>query len=260
VTRPVRFGRQPRKHDTRIPHMSALLAGKASPPPPPSADYTVGMPADLGIMLNGTLGDCTCAALFHALQVWTFNAAAAMVTPPDSDVLALYEAACGYNPADPSTDQGGDEQAVLAYALNTGLQTDAGMHRLAAYVEIDPKNTDDVRRAIAACGLVYIGFDVPQYLADYLTAPNSVWDLWHKADNSIAGGHAVILAGYTSSGVRVISWGNYYTMTWDFFARRVDEVYALADADWIKATGLSPGGLSLAALKAQMLALKAEGT
>lgn len=65
-----------------------------------------------------------------------------------------------------------------------------------------------------------------------------------------------MLAGYDAKGARVISWGQYYTMTWDFFAKFVDEVYAIADQDWVEATGKTPGGLSLADLEKQMQALE----
>jgi hypothetical protein len=46
-------------------------------------------------------------------------------------------------------------------------------------------------------------------------------------------------------------------MTWAFFVKYVEEVYALADPDWLTHTGATPGGLSLAELKAQMKALEA---
>jgi hypothetical protein len=76
-----------------------------------------------------------------------------------------------------------------------------------------------------------------------------------SANAKIAGGHAVVLAGYDAEGFRLISWGQYYTMTWAFFAKYVDEVYALADPVWIAAKGTTPGGLTLAQLQAQMQAL-----
>lgn len=65
----LKLGRLHRTYDARIPHMSALVAGQTLPPPPPSVDWTSGMPRNLGMMLNDTLGDCTCAAVYHAIQV-----------------------------------------------------------------------------------------------------------------------------------------------------------------------------------------------
>lgn len=42
-----RLGRLPRAFDPRVPHMSALLAGRVLPPPPVTADWTGPLPADL---------------------------------------------------------------------------------------------------------------------------------------------------------------------------------------------------------------------
>jgi len=211
------------------------------------------MPANLGMMGNSALGDCTCAAWGHAIQVWTANVGQ-MVTPADSDVLALYEQACGYVPGDPATDRGGVEQGVLSYLVNTGAPLGGTRHRLAAFVEVDPRNPVDVRQAIADCGLTYIGFNVPNFLTS-IEAPGSVWDL-QPGNDAIVGGHAVIVAGYNAGGLRVISWGSYYTMTWSFWSRFVDEAYALADPDWFRATGIDPFGMSLPELESQMSAIK----
>jgi hypothetical protein len=254
-----KLGRLHRTYDPRIPHMSALLAGQTLSPPPPSVDYTKGMPSALGMMLNDTLGDCTCAAFYHALQVWSFNATPPMATQPDNDVQELYTLACGYNPRVAGEGPGGNEQHVLTYLLRSGAPMGAAgttRQKIAAFVEVDPRNVDDVKRAITDCGVAYIGFNVPQFLMPSNGPPPSVWDV-QSQDTNIIGGHAVVLAGYTNDGARVISWGQYYTMTWAFFAQYVDEVYAIADPAWVEAKGTTPGGFTLAQLEAQMAALKA---
>jgi len=255
---PLKLGRLHRTYDARIPHLSALVAGQTLLPPPPSADYTKGMPANLGMMLNDTLGDCTCAAVYHAMQVWTYNTGGQAVTQPDADVEKLYISACGYNPRVPGEGPGGNEQHVLSYLLTKGAPVGpkgAQAQKIAAFVEVDPRNTDDVKRTINECGLAYIGFNVPQSVQPPGSPPPAVWD-YVPTDTNIIGGHAVVLAGYDANGARVISWGQYYTMTWEFFAHFVDEVYAIADNQWMESTGKSPGGLTLAELEAQMTALK----
>jgi len=258
--RTLRLGRTPRTYDPRIPHMSALMAGKALPPPPASIDYTKGMPADLGIMLNDKLGDCTCAAVYHAIQVWSFNASGGkkMDTEPDNDVEKLYELACGYNPRTAGEGPGGNEQHVLKYLLRTGAPCGAAgttCNKISAFVEVDPRNTDDVKRTIVDCGVAYIGFSVPASLMPPGQEPAKVWKV-DPSNTEIVGGHAVVLAGYSAEGARVISWGSYYTMGWDFFAKYVDEVYAIADRSWIEATKKTPGGLTLQQLEEQMQALQ----
>jgi hypothetical protein len=215
------------------------------------------MPANTGMMLNDSLGDCTCAGAGHARQVWSFNATGTMLAVPDSAVLTLYEA-MGYVPGNPQTDQGCVEQDVLTYWLQKGFDG----NELTAFVEIDPANLQDVRQAIFDCGLVYIGIDVPAYLENGLTAPGSVWDVDPSADNSIVGGHCVLLVGYDSSAATFVvkSWGDTYTMTSAFFSARTDEVYGLVDADFIAATGQTPAGLTTLEWASQMQALQEQPT
>jgi hypothetical protein len=254
-----KLGRLHRTYDPRIPHLSALVAGQTLPPPPPEVNYTEGMPANLGMMLNDTLGDCTCAAFYHAIQVWTSNASKGKktLTEPDKDVEDLYIGACGYNPRVPGEGPGGNEQHVLTYIFKTGAPFGPNAqtkHKIAAFVEVDPRNTDDVKRTIANSGVAYIGFNVPQYIVPTNGNPPAVWDV-ENSNTKIVGGHAVVLAGYNAAGARLISWGQYYTMTWGFFAKYVDETYAIADPTWIAAGGKTPGGLTLAELEQQMKAI-----
>jgi hypothetical protein len=256
-----RLGRLARSYDKRIPMLHTLMEGIVPQPVKPAVDYTKGMPTNLGMMLNDTLGDCTCAAYYHAIQVWTYNALgpAQMVTVPDKDVEDLYEQACGYKPAKGGEGPGGNEQHVLTFILKKGAPSGPSRqqrHQLDAFVEVDVKNTDNIKRTINDCGVAYIGFNVPQYMMPPNQNPLSVWDIDPKGDNTIVGGHAVVLAGYDVAGARVISWGGYYTMTWAFFAKFVDEAYAIADPDWISVKKTTPGGLSLQQLEQAMQALK----
>ena len=260
MTLQYKLGRSQRTHDSRVPHMSALTAGKSLPPPPRQIDYTKGMPPHLGMMLNNTLQDCTCAAFYHALQVWTYNARnGAITTEPDRNVEQLYIRACGYDPTVAGEGPEGNEQHVLSYLLKTGAPVGPsghGKHKILAFVEVDPRNTDDVKRAIADCGVAYIGFKAPQYIVRPGQPSPSVWDV-QDTDTNIVGGHTVVLAGYDGTGARAISWGQYYTMTWRFFAKYVDEVYAIADPEWIEVKKKTPGGLTLAELEEQMRAIAA---
>lgn len=206
---------------------------------------------------NDSLGDCTCAAVYHAIQVWSIAAQGAVDTEPDQDAVLLYEQACGYVPGQPNTDQGGVEQDVLSYVMLSGAPVGAGgtsRHRIAAFVEVDPRNFDDVKTAIAEAGITYIGFNVPSYLPE---GAGAVWDVQSDASNwSIVGGHAVVAAGYDAAGLTILSWGAKYRMTWAFWSEFVDEAYMIADADWLRATGTTPAGMTLADLETQMSALR----
>ena len=256
----MKYGRLPRVRNPRVPHYSALVAGRKLTAAPASIDYTASMPATgLGYFGNNSLGDCTCAAIYHALQVWTANTQPIIDTEPDQDAVLLYEQACGYVPGQANTDQGGVEQDVLSYVMLSGAPvgpSGADRHRIAAFVEIDVRNFEDVKSCIVDAGLTYIGFNVPSYLPE---GAGSVWDVQSDGSNwSIVGGHAVVCAGYDADGLTVLSWGAKYRMTWAFWSEFVDEAYMLADADWLKATGATPAGMTLAQLEAQMEALRQE--
>ena len=99
-------------------------------------DYTRGI-TTWGMMLNDQLGCCTIAAVGHAVQAWTANADVEL-TVPDSVILQYYEQWDGYNPANPSSDQGGVELDVL----NNWRQQGFNGQTLDAYVAIDLKSGD----------------------------------------------------------------------------------------------------------------------
>ena len=263
-----KLGRKQRIFMPQVPHYSALVNRRRADinPLPDKVDYTAGLPADLGMMLNDSLGDCTCAGLYHARQVLTQWATKTVLTESDDCVKQLYEGACGYDPANPDTDQGGNEQSVLAYCVNTGFPIGDGAQteKLLAFVEVDPRQQGDVKRVIYESGGVYIGFEVPRFLMQDAQgnsiSPPDIWSLDSLADTKdTIGGHAVFIAGYDNLTVTVISWGRLYKMTWDFFNVFTDEAYALISPDWLASTGQTPLGMTEQDWDGQMVAIKGVG-
>ncbi|HEY4152151.1 MAG TPA: hypothetical protein VGM38_02405 [Pseudolysinimonas sp.] len=260
MTHRFRLGRQPRERDPRFPHMSAIMAGRRSLVMPPPIDWSSKMPPDLGMMLNDQLGDCTCAAIYHLIQLWSFTLAGNMLTEPDAIVERAYQEIDGYVPGDPSTDQGGIMQHVMRYWLRNGVPMDDGVNKALAVVEVDPQNDIDIANAIIDCGAINIGFNVPAYLMpENGDPPPMLWDIDPNADNTIVGGHDVIAPGFNGSmTLTIVSWGlRAYRMTKAFRNKFVSEAYAIADPEWISARGTTPGGLTIDQLQQQMLALRA---
>ena len=203
------------------------------------------------IFFKRFIGDCTCAGVYHARQIWTLNTGTED-TQPDANALALYEAVGGYNPSDPSTDQGANEQTVLSYLLQTGAPlADGTTDKITAFFEVDPRNQDDIKTVINECGVCYIGFDVPEGIDE---TPGATWTLDENA--AIEGGHCVILVGYTPDYFICVSWGNIYKMEPSFFSYYTDEAYALVDSTWIAKTGKTPLGLSQQDLEKMMIAIR----
>lgn len=249
-----KLGRLPRKFDKRIPRLRSIF-GENLPTPPDKINYAANLPSNIGVMLNDNLGDCTCAAPYHAFQLWTADAQGNMITPPDSCVLKMYKEACGYNPGDANSDQGGIEQDVLAYMLNTGMpMTDGTYEKILMYVEVDHKNLDHLKLIIAECGVAYVGFDLPQSVMDNASDNTVPWGV--AGDNTSAGGHAVILVGYDANYFYLISWGQMYCATYDFITERMDEAYGISSKRWIESTGKTPFNLTEDQTTALMSELK----
>ena len=243
-----KLGRKAIKTDTRTLMLANYLT-PSLPAPPPAADWTRGI-ASWGMMLNDKLGDCTIAGIGHAVQVWSANSCQE-ITVPDDAILASYEQWDGYNPADPSTDQGGIELDVLTDFKANGL---AG-HKLLAFADAKAANLVEVRQSIALFGGVYIGVSLP------LTAQSQdMWDVVPDdgSGSSTAGswgGHAVFVPAYDPDGFTCITWGAPKKMTTAFWRAYVDEAHALLSPDWLTAKG-SPSGFDLQQLQQDLSVIK----
>ena len=243
----MKLGRRAIRQDPRTLQLARYM--RALPPPPLAVDWTKGI-TDFGMMLNDQLGDCTIAGCGHAVQTWTANVGAE-VTLPDATIEQAYEDWDGYNPSDPSTDQGGVELDVLNAWRQRGL---AG-HVVLAFADPPVADLKAVRQAIDLFGGVYIGLGLP------VTAQNQdVWDVTDLSDPGAApgswGGHCVWVPKYDLDGFTCVTWGGLQAMTVAFWNEYCDEAHALLSNDWLGKKG-SPAGLDLALLEADLQAVTA---
>lgn len=256
-----RLGKRAPSRKVTLPFSRYLKANLA---PPPISISWIAAQIIWTMLLNDTLGDCTIAAFLHMVQAWA-AAVGIVYNPTDATALAMYEAACGYVPGDPATDQGGVETTVLDYARSTG----AAGHKILAYVSVDPANQTEVETAIAIFGGVYTGLAMPTAWQGAL-----LWDVapgglagklkrFLSGDRSWApgswGGHAVPFLAYAATGVyQLITWGSSaYRITPAAVATYCDEMYAAVSPDFINAKGLDPAGFDLAQLEADLKILAA---
>jgi hypothetical protein len=260
----LKLGKLPPQEDSRRLRLANYI--DFLPAPPPSANW-YGNVSQFGMMLNDVLGDCTCAMMGHGVQVARLNSPSGLVTPPDSDIEALYEGACGYVPGDPATDQGGVIVDVLNYARQNApwakkKRPGRGGHKhpyeLLAYADPDPLDATHVKQAIAAMGTVGIGLQLPltaqaqtftgvwDVVGDPNTDPNSQPGSW--------GGHAVIVAAYDSDTLTAMTWGALQPMTWRFWQTYVDESHCLLYKAWVEQFG-APYTAMLAKLDSDLAAV-----
>ncbi len=265
-----RLGKAP-PHHADHPHRQLKMARYTTTPlpdPPASVDWTAKVHGWGGDYKNFDIGDCACAAPAHQIQAWTANTG----TQRDlalEDVLVAYRDFGGYVDGQPDTDQG----CVISDVLK-GWANDAvgiGHDVLAGFVEVEHKDQTAIKQAIALFGGCILGVqlpvsaqgaaawtDGPPAPAGYLAVP-SLWggpfDFSGDWKPGSWGGHCITAVKFTVDGVTVVSWGNEILVSWRWLSAYIDEAWAPLSKDWI-AAGKSPSGFDLAALQADLAALK----
>ncbi len=255
--RSLKLGKQPPKEGVKKLHLANYLAADI-PDPAPSNNW-FGSVTDWGMMGNDQLGDCTCAAFYHGVQVASLNNSnIGIVTAPDGTVIDLYSKACGYVPGNSATDQGGVITDVLGYMGTNGLWTPQTPYELFAWADVDFTNQTHVKLAIQFLGVLDIGIVLP------ISAQSQVGSEWDVVGNPTTdansqpgswGGHSVVVCAYDANGLTCITWGKLQKMTWNFWNTYVDEAHALLFRAWSQRTASGTPQVQIAQWQADMQAL-----
>lgn len=240
-----KLGKLPVRHDPRTFLMADYLVPANLPAPPVQVDWAPAVKKPWGMMMNDKLGDCTCAAAGHMIELWTANVnSAKTVVPADTQILKAYEVVSGYNPVTKKNDNGAVELDVLKYWRKSGV----GGHKITAFVALEPSNTDHVKIAVDMFGGCYIGLSLP------LSAQTQT--IWSVPTNGTHGpgapgswgGHAVPVVAYDAHYLTVVTWGSLKKMTWTFWQAYCEEAYAVLSKDFVNPKGQTPNGFDWATL------------
>ena len=214
-----RFGKHPPKRDYRTLRFKDYLTATLAPPPPSlnllSRVYDgthTRNPATLFPMDgNDTIGDCTIAALAHAITTYRGMVGLKHIMTKQNVVKLYYHLTGG-------VDSGLNELDVLNYWRQNAVDKD----EILAFVSIDPKNHTHVEQAMQLFGGVYLGFQVQQNCVQEFDA-HQPWTPGPLTND----GHAVYAVGYDQNAVTVLTWGNTQQGTWAWWDECVDEAYAI---------------------------------
>ena len=229
----MKLGKQAARRDNRSLAFAAYAANLASAPDVCNNTDKI---TNLGMMLNDTLGDCTCATVGHIIQAWTAECGAQIILP-DSVILALYEK-FGYDPNDPSTDGGAVILDVIKLWRTSGVEG----HTIGAFAVLNTARLQEFKDGVYYFGSVYIGVQLP------ITAQNQdIWDVVPNGGaNAVAGswgGHAIPIVAYDGDFWYVITWGAIKKVTTAFLQAYCDEGYVPFSNDILdKTSGKSPEG------------------
>ena len=240
-------------------HILARAFAALGPAPASSPDWVSAVmqqsPQGWGIMGNDMYGDCTCADSGHQEMLRTANAGTIWI-PTTEDVLNLYSAITGFNPANPDSDQGADELSVIQYLTQTGFNG----RKLSGSANLDPTQLEQLRWAVCIFGASRLGVNLPQSAMDAFDA-GQPWDV--TDDTAPAGGHDVPIVKYDADGTWwVVTWGKLWPVTQDFLLAcypdgtpYVEEAHAELAFDWVSEAGASPGKLDLSQLQSDLNAI-----
>lgn len=240
-----KLGKLTARHDKRTLQLAKYLTS-ALPLPPATCDWTTKV-TSWPMMMNDQLGDCTCAAAGHLIELWTANSGS-LIVPTDQQIVAAYEAITGYNPATGANDNGAVETDVLNY----WRQNNIGGYGIVGYAALEPHNHQHVMDAVYLFGGCYIGVSLPT------SAQNqTVWSVppgGAVGDGAPGswGGHAVPIVAYDQRGLTCITWGAPLTMTWQFWDTYCEESYAILSNNWFNGQNKAPNGFDLATLQADL--------
>jgi hypothetical protein len=201
-------------------------------------------------------GDCVIAGGEHETMVWNKIWESVIVNFDGKTAVADYSAITGYNPNDPTTDNGTDPRQAYSYRRSTGLIDSNGQHHMIyAYAALTTGDWNELLEATYLFGAAGIGFQFP----------NSAWDQFNNGqpwdvvtpDGGIDGGHYVPCVGFgnpAAGDCAVITWGKRQVMTKAFYEQYSDEAYAILSPETIK-SGVGPHGFNLQQLEADLAQL-----
>jgi hypothetical protein len=201
-----------------------------------------------GMLGNEIWGDCVIAGGMHESMVLNAQAGNPVPRFTQLDAEEDYAAITGFDPRDPSTDQGTDVQAAAAYRQKIGYRDATGIgkrHKIVAYVAV---NSDDLPLAAYTLGAAGLGLSIPDSAQDQFTA-GQPWTF--VPGDPIVGGHYVPVVGQTPSGnLVIITWSRSHEMTLPFYKAYFDEGVGHLSQEFLNnSTHLSPQQFDLAALQ-----------
>ncbi len=247
-----KLGKKPAAPDSRDLMLAHYLDLAALPPIPPVFGHQAAVPV-WGMLGNDQWGDCVWAGAAHETMLLN-TLAKRLVRFTNASVLADYSACTGFNPNDPSTDQGTDMRAAAKYRKKVGVADGLGhRHKIGAFVALAPGDLVHLDAAMYLFdGAVGIGIQFPGSAMDQFNA-GEPWDVVPGA--TIEGGHYIPgVAKLPNGNYGCVTWGKVQEVTPRFLHAYMDEGFAYLSSE-ARTHGVTPEGFHRAQLLADLAAL-----
>jgi hypothetical protein len=246
---PLKLGKLPARPGA-VKFRFANYVDRSTLPVPPKQFGHEGLISDYGMLGNADYGDCVWAGAAHETMLWCAEADTHTIFN-DEAVLSDYSAVTGFNPADPSTDNGTDMEAAAAYRRRVGIvDANGNRHQIGAYLAIEPGNIEDLRLACYIFGAVGIGIEFPASAMDQFNRGKG-WSI--VRGSPIEGGHYTPIVAKRTH-FELVTWGKVISATNGFLAKYMDEAICYVSAEMLT-DGKSLEGFDVDTLNRDLQAL-----
>lgn len=245
------LGRVKSRKDPRTLQLRSYVAVDKLPSPPAANmfDTTTLWP----MLANDRFNCCTSAAAGHMVHHWTaVNNCGVYLT--DDDIIRAHAVLTGDRLM---------ETVSMSDALKFWRKNGIGDHRVHSYICAGHCSSADLRAIIFLFGAAYLGLDLPHfaYTGDPQTIPSIPWEIPQDlpAEDTVplpGNGHCVAVIGYDQQMIYAVSWGRLKSMSWEFFERYTDELYAVLSEDWVR-QDRCPSGFDMSTLKRDLACVSA---
>jgi len=247
------LGRIQSVHDPRTVRLRNYVDVRTLPVPPVQEmlEQTPTWP----MLANDRFNCCTSAAAGHMIHHWTAaNQRGIFLT--DADIIAAHAQLTGDHLMD---------MVSMLDALKFWRKTGIGGHQIHSFVSADKGHAGELRCVIHLFGSGYVGLDLPGFAC---AGPPTGWpDIpWEISPSTPAAdaapnpnmGHCVAVVGYDQQSVYCVTWGRLKSMSWEFFERYAEEVYAVLSTDWVAQNAKCPTGFDIVMLERDLTLVHAQ--
>ena len=204
---------------------------------------------------NDSCGCCVWASRLHYLQLAELYVNNNLVQPTDAECIGDYSACTGYDPSNPTTDQGTYVQGpggAIEYWINKGVACAGKRYFLKNAVAVNHMDLDHLKLALTL-GPVFGGATIR---VDDALSPF----MWDVGTSAIDGGHEFLIVDCEtiSTGKTyfdICTWDGMWRATDDWVVAQMDEATMVLDPAFFGPSGLDPADMDMAAISAGMAAL-----
>jgi hypothetical protein len=175
--------------------------------------------AAIPMFMNNQLGCCVISGRAHQTLRFEFVEQGKLIGITDKEVENQYFKESG------GADNGLFVLESIKRWRTEGWKAGGKKYKIALFAEINPDDREEVKTAIYAKVGIGVGLRLPDNAIDEFHQAHN----WTDTSLRPGDGHYVHICGYDPDGLTCVTWAQRQFMSWSFFEKYCDEVYALVD-------------------------------